>query len=77
MPNKSRFQPPKIENKKKNFTFYISTETMEELIFFLEEFGFGESKGEFIEKAIRNEIVLRKKEIKKELENKLKKLNDS
>lgn len=62
--------------QKKVFSVYLSVDLMEELDSFLKEFGFGETKGSFIENAIRTMILLHKKKIRRELEDKLKKLEE-
>lgn len=67
-------QNENIPAKKKVFSLYLSEQTIKELEDFLGEFGFGESKGNFVERAITREIALRKEELKQELKNKLQKL---
>lgn len=60
---------------KKNFSFYISEGKLKAVDEFLKEFGRnGESRNSFVEEATEYYLLKRKSEIKKELEEKLKKI---
>lgn len=60
---------------KKNFSFYMSEGKLKAVDEFLKEFGRnGESRNSFVEEATEYYLLKRKSEIKKELEEKLKKI---
>ena len=60
---------------KKNFSFYMSEGKLKAIDEFLKDFGRnGESRNSFVEEATEYYLLKRKSELKKELEEKLKKI---
>lgn len=64
-------------NQKRNYTLYLSTNTINELEEFLKDFGeFKETKSSFIENAIEESIRNKKEAMKTKLLDKIRKLEE-